>query len=82
MGAKIVHERDICIGCAVCPAISPNFWEIKAADGKADLKGAKKVENNFELDIQDADVGLNKDAAEGCPVNCIHVFDKSGKKII
>jgi ferredoxin len=50
-------------------------------EGKSSLKGAKKVGLNFELEVKE--IGCNKDAAEVCPVNCIHIVDMTtGKKII
>ncbi len=57
----ITHDRDLCVGCGACAAICPDNWEM-AEDGKA---SAKKL----ELD----EVGCNKQAAESCPVQCIHV---------
>lgn len=76
---RIVHDRPGCIGCGACAAVCPDFWEM-AGDGKSDLKGAKAKGNNFELGIDD--LACNKDAADACPVNVIHVFDKTGKKLI
>lgn len=79
MAYKIVHERDACIGCGACVAACEKFWSLK--DGKSSLKGAKKVGLKFELEVED--IGCNKEAAEVCPANCIHIVDlKSGKKII
>jgi len=76
---KIVHERDICIGCGACVATCQDFWEMD--DGKSKLKGAKKAGSNFELQTDKLD--CNRDAAEVCPVNCIHIIDlKTNKKII
>lgn len=47
-------------------------------DGKSQLQGAK----SNELAIQDADFPCNKEAADACPVNVIHIFDKGGKKLV
>lgn len=76
--AKLVikHDRDNCIGCGACVGLCPDFWDM-GSDGKAKLKGAK----NNELEIKDADLALNKEAADSCPVNVIHIT-KDGKKII
>ncbi|MBD3318337.1 ferredoxin [Candidatus Woesearchaeota archaeon] len=75
---RIVHERSECIGCGSCTAIAEEFWTI-SDDGKVDLKGAKKVglEEHLELD----DLKDNMDAAECCPVNCIHIYEKGKKRI-
>ena len=79
MAYKIVHDRNACIGCGACVAACDKFWSLK--EGKSFLKSAKKVGPNFELEVEN--LGCNKDAAEVCPVNCIHIVDlKTGKKII
>ncbi|MEM5829172.1 MAG: ferredoxin [Candidatus Aenigmatarchaeota archaeon] len=76
---KIVHEKNACVGCGACVAACEKFWSLK--EGKSSLKGAKKVGLKFELEVDKLD--CIKDAAEVCPVNCIHIIDlKSGKKII
>ncbi len=67
---KITHEREKCIGCGACVAVCPKFWEMKD-DGKSHLKGSKKKGKVYELEVKDA--GCNKDAANTCPVECIHV---------
>jgi len=78
---KIQHDRPNCIGCAACEAVAPAFWEM-AEDGKSTLKGAKKIDNDwYELEIKEKDFPVNKDAADSCPVNVIHII-KDGKKII
>lgn len=81
-GYKLEHDRPNCIGCAACAAIAPDFWTM-SEDGKSDIMGCRKREDGWEeLDIGDKDLALNKDAAEACPVNVIHLTDKDGKKII
>ncbi len=41
-------------------------------DGKSQLASSKKNnDGNFELEI--AEAGCNQEAAEGCPVQCIHI---------
>ena len=68
--SKVIHEKEKCIGCGACVAVCPDFWEM-ADDGKALLKGSKKSGNNFELEVKDS--VCNQDAANTCPVQCIHV---------
>ncbi|MBS3112900.1 ferredoxin [Candidatus Woesearchaeota archaeon] len=58
---KIIHERDICIGCGACAAICPANW-VMADDGKSK---PKKTDLN--------EIGCNQEAADGCPVHCIHI---------
>ena len=69
---KIIHDRPTCIGCSACTAVSDN-WEMNA-DGKADIKKGKNVGENKELEVNE--LGTNKEAAEVCPVNCIHIYQK------
>ena len=56
---KIEYEEDKCIGCGACVAVCPNNWEMK--NTKAHPKSL------------DSDVECNKDAANTCPVQCIHI---------
>lgn len=53
-------------------------------DGKADVIGASKTSNGWEtLDIAEADLERNMDAAESCPVNVIHLVNiGSGEQLI
>ena len=69
----VLHERPKCIGCGSCVALAPKFWEMDSADSKAHLIGSDKVGENEELEIEEKDVQENQDAADVCPVNCIHV---------
>lgn len=80
---QIQHDRPNCIGCAACAAISPDFWTMHE-DGKSDIVNSKKLENGWEeLDIEEKDYPINKEAAESCPVNVIHIVNKeTGDKII
>ncbi len=55
---KIIHDREKCIGCGACAAVCDN-WEM-APDGKSRPK---------QTEVKEA--GCNKEAADGCPVNCI-----------
>lgn len=82
--AKIIlqHNRPECIGCSSCAAIAPDFW-VMADDNKADIKDSKLLSNGWEeKEVDEKDLQINKDAAESCPVNVIHILDKDGKKII
>lgn len=69
--AKIIHEREKCIGCGSCAALCPKFFEI-AEDGKAKLLGAEKnAEGNEELEVEELECA--KEAADACPVQCIRI---------
>ncbi len=80
MGKVIVlHERWKCIGCGACAAVNPDNWEMME-DGKSDLHGGNVVKEETadgELQKLELDeVGQNQEAADSCPVNCIHVKKK------
>jgi len=77
------HNRPDCIGCAACEAVAPEFWEMNE-DSKSDIKGGKNRDDGWqELDFKEKDLQLNKDAADSCPVNVIHIVKKeTGEKLI
>jgi ferredoxin len=75
---KVELEREQCTSCESCVESCPDSFEM-ADDGWAHVKGSKRVGSNDELDLDD--LGCTKEAAEGCPVNIIHIFEGS-KKII
>ncbi len=72
---KILHERQLCIGCGSCAAVCPDFWEL-AEDGFSTLKRSK---GSKELEL--GEIACNQVAAELCPVNCIHIY-RDGKMLI
>ncbi|MBI2130256.1 ferredoxin [Candidatus Woesearchaeota archaeon] len=80
---KLEHDRPNCIGCAACAAVAPKFWTMHE-DGKSDIVGCKNREDGWEeLGIAESDFQNNKEAAESCPVNVIHITNKeTGEKII
>ena len=77
------HDRPNCIGCAACEAVAPDFWEMNE-DGKSDIKNAKSLENGWqEMEITKKNFTENKDAADSCPVNVIHIVKKeTGERLI
>ena len=79
----IQHDQEACIGCGACTALNPEDWTMES-DGKAKL--IDSVVNGtqiFEKSIDESHYERNKMAAEGCPVNCIHIINnETGKKII
>lgn len=78
MSVKIIHDKPVCIGCGACAAVCPEYWEM-GDDGKSDIKGAKNEGDKQTLEVKEK--GCNMEAAQGCPVNCIHI-EEEGKKII
>ena len=80
---KIEHDRENCIACSACSAVAPEFWIMSEEDGKADVVNSTKTPDGYEhLDLEDKDYAINKEAADLCPVNVIHIVDKGTKKRI
>jgi ferredoxin len=76
---KIEHNKPDCIGCGACAAVCPEFWEMEEAHST--IKGSKKRSDGWEeLEISERDLECNKEAAESCPVNVIHITDLEKKK--
>ena len=74
---KIVHDRDLCIGCGACSSVAPEYW-VMEDDGKTSIQECIKTGNGEEeVRELDKDFDLNNDAAQSCPVNCIHLFKKN-----
>lgn len=70
---EIIHDRPNCIGCGACVAICEKFWEMDS-DGKSNIINGKRLENGKELlQINEKEFECNKEAAESCPVNVIHL---------
>lgn len=79
---KITHDRPGCIGCAACTSVCPAYWEM-GADGKSSLKGSSAEGDKTGREIEEADFSCNKNAADSCPVNVIHLKNlESGEEII
>jgi ferredoxin len=68
--AKVIHEKNTCVGCGACAAVCPKYWEM-GGDGKSHLKGSAAAGDNFELTLEN--VECNTDAANACPVKCIKI---------
>ncbi|MAE13534.1 hypothetical protein CMO92_03135 [Candidatus Woesearchaeota archaeon] len=82
MAYVVEHDRPNCIGCGSCCVIAEGFWELDD-DGKANITKAEQLKNGQQrLEIKDKDLEIMKDAAESCPVNVIHIKDKTGKSIV
>ncbi|MBI4176264.1 MAG: ferredoxin [Candidatus Aenigmarchaeota archaeon] len=82
MAYKVEYEREGCIGAGVCVAMCEKHW-VMNADGKADLIASTKEGRMDVKEIGQDDLESMKQAAEGCPVNVIHILKKdTGEKVI
>ena len=84
---RVQHDRPGCIACAACSIVAPDYWEMSPEDGKSDLKNSEKTVDGSEIikeekHIEEAEYEKNKEAADMCPVNVIHIIRKDGTKII
>ena len=66
----IEHDRDGCIGCGACVAVNDENWEM-VDDGKSRCKNKNVEDSNLEKE---------KEAAEACPVNVIHIINNETKE--
>ena len=72
--AKIIQQREKCIGCNSCVEHAPSFWEM-AEDGKSTLKEAINKKGFFIREIGEESIQENKLAAKDCPVNIIKIVE-------
>ncbi len=68
--AKIIFEKNKCIGCGACTIVCPNYWEIGDSN-TAVLKEGVVVGENMEREVEK--IECNQSAADGCPVQCINI---------
>lgn len=80
---RVEFNRDECIGAGACVAANADWWSIDQ-DGKATLKSSTfdAGKKTWVLEITDADLQKQMDAAGVCPVTVIHIFDEHGKQLI
>ncbi len=70
---KIHLDRKNCIGCGVCVALCPRFFNM-GEDGKSTLKkGTLNRKDNSEY-LEISSIECAQDAADSCPVQVIHVI--------
>ena len=70
--SKVIHERELCIGCGSCVALCPKYWEM-SEDGKSKLLNAKEDKTTGHFKLETSDLGCNQEAADSCPVDCIKI---------
>ena len=67
---KIIQEQSKCIGCGSCVAVCDKYFEM-VENGLAAIKGGQMLGDKMELEV--ADAGCAKEAAEICPVQIIKI---------
>ncbi|MDF1496447.1 MAG: ferredoxin [Patescibacteria group bacterium] len=67
--AKIVVDRDLCIGAAPCVTVAPGVFQLDE-ENKAIIVDAKGADDDTILL-----------AAESCPVQAILLYDEDGEQI-
>jgi len=67
--AKIILEREKCIGCGSCQAMCPKYFEL-IEDGKSHIKDSTKQDVE-ELEVEKIECA--ESASEACPAQCIHI---------
>ena len=84
---KIEFDKSMCVGAGACSQAHPKGWivpvsEANGGDGKAHIINGTKREDGWEEAILD-ELENHMDAAQGCPVNAIHIINlETGEQII
>ncbi len=71
--AKIVHDKEKCIGCGSCVALCPKYWEM-AENGKANLLNSKLSQKSGNFELEASKLECNQEAVDSCPVQCISII--------
>ena len=83
--AKIVVNRDLCIGAATCVVNAPGVFELDG-ENKAVIKmqgGAKNSGPSKRATLEDGSVDdtVIIEAARSCPTRAITLYDEDGVEI-
>ncbi len=71
---RVTIDRDNCISCATCWTVCPEFFEENPEDGFSQVVEKYRVNGNIgEGQAPEELEGCVKDAANGCPVEVIHM---------
>ncbi|NLE75710.1 MAG: ferredoxin [Chloroflexi bacterium] len=72
-GFKVTIDRDECISCGACWADCPDFFE-EGDDGLCQVLEQYRTDDNVGEGVAPAELeDCVRSAAEGCPVEAIHV---------
>ena len=70
---RIIHYRNKCIGCGICPERAPYHWRMSKKDGKATLLGATAKREIYQLPISEYGRAEAAATAAACPARVIRV---------
>ncbi|MDO8462998.1 MAG: ferredoxin [bacterium] len=70
--AKIVIDRDLCIGAASCVTIAPDVFDLDDENKAVFVLG-------YESHLADFDTVLM--AAQSCPTKAIFLYDEEGNQL-
>lgn len=74
---KVTIERESCTMCAICWDICPQFFEESPEDGYSQVIEEYRINGKFELgEAPDELSDCVTEAANGCPVEIIHLEDE------
>jgi ferredoxin len=71
---KVTIDREECISCESCWAVSPEFFQQNSVDTWSEVTPKYRVSNDPSQGEAPADLlDKVKEAADSCPVQIIHV---------
>jgi ferredoxin len=71
---RVTIDREVCIACGVCYADCPDVFEENDADSTSQIVEAYQVSGDPGVgQVPDELVECARTAADGCPVEAIHV---------
>jgi len=70
--AKIVVDRDLCIGAATCIALAPELFELDD-ENKAVLQDGWREKGMSDEQLMEA--------AQSCPVDAVLLYDKDDNQL-
>lgn len=71
---KVTIDREVCIDCGVCYADCPDVFEEDSADSTSQIVEAYRIDGDPTIgQVPDALAECARSAADGCPVEAIHV---------
>lgn len=79
---RVEHQREACIGCGACVAIHPQGWSMETDSKTSIIGGTLRKDGWEEKTTKGEEYELHKEAAESCPVACIHITNDNGEKLL